>query len=130
MTVDVPNDTIGCTTTGNKLVIEKCVFDNNEAFQGESACMSQNSKTSQGLLYTVVCCSNFTNGQCDVTLAHCLLCSGDILLEHFPLVLRMPQCLLIIKFQLSVLISHLLNFYHQLNYSSLITALFMRQPFT
>ena len=88
MTVDAPSDIIGCTTTGNKLVIEKCVFDNNEAFRGASVYMSQNSKTSQGLLDTMVCCSNFTNGHCNVTLARGLLCSGDILLEHFPLVFK------------------------------------------
>ena len=58
MTVDVLSNNNGCTTAGNKLVIQKCVFDDNEAFQRASAYMTQSSKSSQTLLDTTVCCSN------------------------------------------------------------------------
>ena len=85
MTVDVLSNSNGCTTAGNKLVIEKCVFDDNEAFQGASAYMSQSSKSSQTLLETTVymCCSNFTNGHCDVRLVKSLPCIGSIVLRRY-----------------------------------------------
>ena len=83
MTVDVLSNSNGCTTAGNKLVIEKCVFDDNEAFQGASAYMSQSSKSSQTLLDTTVCCSNFTNGHCGAIMKGNLLCIGNIVLDAF-----------------------------------------------
>ena len=88
MTVDVLSNSNGFTTTGNKLVIEKCVFDDNVAFQGSSAYMTQSSKSSQTLLDTIVCCSNFTNGHCSFTLTHGLPCSGNLLLEYYTLNLK------------------------------------------
>ena len=89
MTVDVLSNSNGCTTAGNKLVIEKCVFDDNEAFQGASAYMSQSSKSSQTLLDTTVCCSKFTNGHCSViTLTNSLPCSGNLFLEYYTLNLK------------------------------------------
>ena len=87
MAVDVLSNSNGCTTAGNKLVIEKCVFDNNEAFQGASAYMSQSSKSSQTLLDTTVCCSNFTNGHCGVRLIRNLPCIGNIVLHTFQFII-------------------------------------------
>ena len=88
MTVDVLSNSNGCTTAGNKLVIEKCVFDDNEAFQGASAYMSQSSKSSQTLLDTTVCCSNFTNGHCGAILKGNFLRIGNIVLDTFQLIIK------------------------------------------
>ena len=88
MTVEVLSNSIGCTTAGNKLVIEKCTFFDNEAFQGASAYMSQTSKSSQSLLHTTVCCSNFTNGHCSVRLKENFPHIGNIVLDAFQLIMR------------------------------------------
>ena len=83
MTVEVLCDTDKCTTA-NKLNIEKCTFDNNEAFQGSSVYLVQ---SRQMLLETTVCSSNFTNGRCGTTLTRGLACSGNVLLVSFSLTL-------------------------------------------
>ena len=92
ITVDVLSNTIGCTiSAGNKLVIEKCVFDDNEAFQGASAYMSQRSKSSQTVLDTTVCYSNFTNGHIHsggTSTTMDLPFYGNILLKAFTLTLE------------------------------------------
>ena len=52
-----------------------------------NAYMSQSSKSSHTLLDTAVCCSNFTNGHCNVTLTNGLPCSGNVVLKYFQLTL-------------------------------------------
>ena len=72
-----------------KLAIEECVFDDNEAFhQGASTYMSQSTKSSQTLLDTTVCCSNFTNGHCGAILKGNLLRIGNIGLDTFQLIIK------------------------------------------
>ena len=76
----------GCLTDGNKLLIENCIFDNNTAFQGSSAYLSQSGKCSQPLLNTTVSGNNFTNGHCGTVLRNWLgfRCSRNVLVESMP----------------------------------------------
>ena len=79
-----------CFNTNNKLLIDQCAFDHNEAFQGASAYFSQDSCRCQPLVETTVCSSNFTNGHCGNTLKSefALPCSGYMLLQMFSLFIK------------------------------------------
>ena len=69
----------------DNLLIEKCTFDNNTAFQGTSAYLSQSGKCNQ-LLNITVESSNFTNGQCSTVLrnGYILPCDGSLLVDSMP----------------------------------------------
>ena len=71
----------------NNLLIEKCTFDNNTAFQGSSAYLSQSGKCNQHLLNTTVDNSTITNGQCSTVLrrnGYVLPCDGSLLVDSMP----------------------------------------------
>ena len=75
-----------CPTGIKNLLIEKCTFDNNTAFQGTSAYLSQSGKCSQ-LLIIAVESSNFTNGHCSTVLRNgytILPCDGSLLVDSMP----------------------------------------------
>ena len=76
----------GCSTDSNKLLIENCSFENNTAFQGSSAYLSQSGKCSQPLLNTTVGSSNFTNAHCGTILRNefILPCDGNLLVQSMP----------------------------------------------
>ena len=69
----------------DNLLIEKCTFDNNTAFQGTSAYLSQSGKCNQ-LPNITVKSSNFTNGQCSTVLrnGYILPCDGSLLVDSMP----------------------------------------------
>ena len=87
--VNVLYDIDKCASSGNKMLIKKCTFINNEAFQGASAYLSHNSKCGQPFLDTTVCCSNFIGGHCMISLiyGYGLPCYGNVLLQSYPLTL-------------------------------------------
>ena len=68
ISIHLVHNALGCLTDSNKLIIENSTFDNNTAFQGSSAYLSQNGKFSQPLLNTTVSRSYFTNGRCGTVL--------------------------------------------------------------
>ena len=83
ISVNLVHNARECSTDGNKLLIENGRFDNNTAFQGSSAYLSQSGKCSQPLLNTTVSSSNFTSGHCGTVLRNGLSfrCSGNVLVE-------------------------------------------------
>ena len=74
-----------CPTGIKNLLIEKCTFDNNTAFQGSSAYLSQSGKCNQ-LLNITVESSNFTNGHCSTLLrnGYILPCDSSLLVDSMP----------------------------------------------
>ena len=75
-----------CSTDNNQLFIKNCSFDNNTAFQGSSAYLSQSGKCSQPLVNTTVSSSDFTNGHCGTVLRNrfILPCDGNLLIQSMP----------------------------------------------
>ena len=69
----------------DNLLIEKCTFDNNTAFQGSSAYLSQSGKCNQ-LLNITVESSSITNGQCSTVLrnGYILSCDSSLLVDSMP----------------------------------------------
>ena len=88
ISVDLVHDAHRCPINGNTLLIEDCVFDNNTAFQGSSAYLSQSGMHTQPLLNTTVSNINFTNGHCGTVLRNelGLQCVGNFLVESMSLV--------------------------------------------
>ena len=84
-------------TDSNKLIIENSTFDNNTAFQGSSAYLSQNGKCNQPLLNTTISRSNFTNGRCGTVLRNrlSLYCYGNVVVESIPLITFQNDVMLI-----------------------------------
>ena len=95
-------------TDDNKLVIKNCVFDNNTAFQGSSAYLSQSFKCSQHLLYITVGNSSFTNGHCHSVSNNwnILPCDGNFLVESLSQVVFQGAILFTGDQQLSALSLH------------------------
>ena len=97
ISVNLVHNALGCLTDSNKLVIENSTFDNNTAFQGSSAYLSQNGKCSQPLLNTTVSRSIFTNGRCGTVLGNrlSLYCYGSVVVESIPLITFQNDVMLI-----------------------------------
>ena len=89
ISVDLVHDAHRCPSNGNTLLIENCMFDNNTAFQGSSAYLSQSGMHTQPLLNTTVSNSNFTIGHCGTVLRNVLglHCFGNFLVESMSLVI-------------------------------------------
>ena len=73
--------------SNNKLLIEKCSFENNSAHQGSSVFLS-NIKSDQTLLNTTISFCNFTNGRYYETTTHGLPSLGSVFLNHYLLALQ------------------------------------------
>ena len=73
--------------SNNKLLIEKCSFENNSAHQGSSVFLS-NIKSDQTLLNTTISFCNFTNGCYYETTTHGLPSLGSVFLNHYLLALQ------------------------------------------
>ena len=82
------NDACGCINAVIKILIEKCNFENNKAYQGSSVYLEQSVTNTQFLLDTTISSSNFTNGHCHNGLQHKLECSGSVLLKSYQLTLK------------------------------------------
>ena len=98
ISVNLVHNVHECSTDSNKLVIENSTFDNNTAFQGSSAYLSQSGKCSQSLLNSTVSNSIFTNGHCGTVFKsrYALRCSGNVLMESIPLVIFQHEVLFIV----------------------------------
>ena len=88
ISVNLVHNAHECSTDSNKLVIENSTFDNNTAFQGSSAYLSQSGKCSQPLLNTTITSTKFINGHCSAVLSNrfFLRCFGNLLIEFLQLV--------------------------------------------
>ena len=88
ISVNLVHNAHECSTDSNKLVIENSTFDNNTAFQGSSAYLSQSGKCNQPLLNTTVSSTKFVNGRCSSVLGNrfFLRCFGNLLVEFLQLV--------------------------------------------
>ena len=97
ISVNLVHNALGCLTDSNKLVIGNSTFDNNTAFQGSTAYLSQNGKYSQALLNTTISRSIFTNGRCGTVLRNrlSLYCYGSVVVENIPLITFQNDVILI-----------------------------------